>query len=55
MNFSVGGVQKLVLAATSVLWRENGWLWVNFWTPKSAEISLERSFHQLSIGAKITG
>jgi hypothetical protein len=45
----------VLLAATSVLWRENGWFGVKFWTPKSTEILLERSFHQLSIDAKITG
>jgi hypothetical protein len=44
-----------LLAATSVLWRGNGWFGVKFWTPKSAEISLEMSFHQRSIDAKITG
>jgi hypothetical protein len=44
-----------MLAASSVLWRGNGWFGVKFWTPTSAEILLERSFHQLSIGAKITG
>ena len=38
MNFSVGGVQKVLLAATSVLWRENGWFGVKCWTPKSDEI-----------------
>jgi hypothetical protein len=38
-----------------VLWGGNGWFAVEFWTPASAEILLERSLHQLSIGAKITG
>ena len=55
MNFLVGGVQKLSLAATSVLWGGNEWFAVEFCTPTSAEILLERSLHQLSIGAKITG
>jgi hypothetical protein len=40
-----------LLAAISVLWRGNGWFGVKFRTPMSTEISLERSFHQLSIGA----
>ncbi len=44
-----------MLAATSVLWRGNGWFGVKFWTPKFAEILLERSFHQLSIDAKKQG
>ncbi len=54
-EFLGGGVQKLSLAASSVLWGGNGWFAVEFWTPMSAEILLERSLHQLSIGAKITG
>jgi hypothetical protein len=41
-----------MLAASSVLWRGNGWFGVKFWTPMSAEISLERSLHQLFIDAK---
>ncbi len=51
MNFLVGGDQKLLLAATSVLWRGNWWFGGEFWTPTSAEILLERSLHQLFIGA----
>jgi hypothetical protein len=42
-----------MLAASSVLWRGNGWFGVKSWTPTSAEILLERSLHQLSIGANI--
>jgi hypothetical protein len=38
-----------------VLWGGNGWFAVKFWTPTSAEISLERSLHQLSISAKKQG
>jgi hypothetical protein len=53
-EFLSEGDQKLMLAASSVLWRGNGWFGVKFWTPTSAEILLERSLHQLSIGAKIT-
>jgi hypothetical protein len=49
-EFLGGGVKKL-----SVLWGGNGWFAVEFWTPTSAEISLEKSIHQLPIGAKITG
>ncbi len=50
-EFLGGGDQKLLLAATSVLWRGNWWFGVKIWTPTSAEISLERSLHQLSIDA----
>jgi hypothetical protein len=38
-----------------VLWGENEWFAVEFWTPTSAKILLEKSLHQLSVGAKITG
>jgi hypothetical protein len=38
-----------------VLWGGNEWFAVEFCTPTSAKILLERSLHQLSIYAKITG
>ncbi len=44
-----------MLAASSVLWRGNGWFGVKFQTPTSTKILLERSLHQLFIGVKITG